>query len=293
MFGFMTKGIEKRQRDINEWYEAQVAKYPGNGKAQLIANVPYIDDGKDYHKMDIYSPADHSAKLPVIIDFHGGGLVTCTRKFNHWFCCEMAKRGALVFSVDYPLVPEVDVFGIFEDAYAALVRIFDIVEDCGGDIKNISLCGDSAGAFIATYLAAASNDEEIAKAMGIWNMHMQIKSVIGISGMYYSSRVDKQGLFLMRNEFFGKKHGSHPFWQYVNPETIIAMLPKFMMITSEGDYLRKYTLDLADAMMEAGKDMTLRDFEGNHLEHDFVCLQHDTEEAQQAMDEIMSFINSR
>ncbi|MBQ0079067.1 MAG: alpha/beta hydrolase [Eubacterium sp.] len=291
MLKFIENGIKKQQQEMDDWYKEHCEKYPGNGEAQVIANVPYIDDGQDTHKMDIYSPAYHEAPMPVIIDFHGGGLLMCDRKVNHWFCCEMARRGALVFSVDYPLVPDTDVNGIFADVYEALMKIDNIVADCGGDKKKITLCGDSAGAFIAMYLAAACNDEELARAMGIWNLNMPIKSVVGISGMYYSSKIDKQGLFVMRNAFYGKKFSKNRVWPYVNPETILAFVPSVMMFTSTGDYLRSYTVELAHAMMEAGKDMILRDIDNNELKHDFVALQHDAEESQQMMDEIMTFIS--
>ena len=40
-----------------------------------VVDIPYIDDGKKEHLLDIYYPEGTEAPLPVIIDIHGGGLM--------------------------------------------------------------------------------------------------------------------------------------------------------------------------------------------------------------------------
>lgn len=132
----------------------------------------------------------------------------------------MAERGFLVFCIDYPLVPESDVYGIFRDSYAGIRKAYDLIETYGGDKEQISLCGDSAGGFIAAYLSAAQNNPKLAASLGITLIDLKIKALAAISGMFYSSRIDKQGIFVPRKYFYGKKYKAHPFWQYVNEPLI-------------------------------------------------------------------------
>lgn len=74
-----------------------------------IRNVRYGTDNLPEHRMDVYRPADTQRIYPVIINVHGGGLVMGSKEFNRFFCAEMCKLGYVVFSIEYRLIPEVQV----------------------------------------------------------------------------------------------------------------------------------------------------------------------------------------
>ena len=59
----------------------------------------YIEDGNLYHTLDVLYPADTQpgAKLPVIIDIHGGGWMYAEKGLNHHYCAALADRGYVVF----------------------------------------------------------------------------------------------------------------------------------------------------------------------------------------------------
>lgn len=292
MYKFVKQNLEKQKREMDSWYTKRVAGLPLSKDIILEQDIPYAEDGKDCHRMDVYRPRGREEKLPVIFDFHGGGLLLCDRKVNRWFCSEMAMRGFLVFCIDYPLAPESLVYDILRDSYAGVCKAYQLIENYGGDSSKIFLCGDSAGAFIATYLSALQRNGEMAASLGIDTLGLGIKALAAISGMFYSSRIDRQGIFILRRDFYGKHWKTHPFWAYVNPEHpgILKSLPPTVCVTSGGDYLRDYTLRFARTLERAGGNVVLENYKDDPaLSHDFVCLMTEKEEAQDAMDKVAEF----
>ena len=86
-------------------------------------NIRYADDGDPAHVMDLFYPNTLKLPAPVIINIHGGGLITGSKDFNRHFCIRLCQMGFIVFSVEYRLCPEVTFFQQLEDIYAAMNRI--------------------------------------------------------------------------------------------------------------------------------------------------------------------------
>ncbi|MDO4549517.1 MAG: alpha/beta hydrolase [Clostridia bacterium] len=294
MYKFVENKLLKQKLELDGWYERQFANRTVPQSVSIETDIPYIQNGKDCHKMDICYPKERAAKLPVVFDFHGGGLVSCDRRFNRWFCGELAGRGCLVFCIDYPLVPQSDVYGILKDAYAGVCHAYRMLERYAGDSERVFLCGDSAGGFVGTYLAAVQNVPAIAASLGIKTEEMRFAGLAAISGMFYSSRIDSQGIFFLRRDFYGESCRKHPFWKYVNPENpeILENLPPVLCVTSKGDFLREYTLKFVGAMKKAGLGVVLKDYANDKLKHDFVCMTPDEKETAQAIDLLASFFQA-
>ena len=70
-----------------------------------------------------------------------------------------------------------------------------------------------------------------------------------ISGMFYTNRFDKIGLFLPKY-LYGRHYKKEAFAPYINPECsdITEYLPPVFMVTSHNDNLRRYTTDFAMAL---------------------------------------------
>ena len=105
--------------------------------------------GKRNLFMDVYCPDNGAEKHPIIIDIHGGGLIAGRKEQNRNLATWFAKEGYLTFVPDYRLVPETNVFGQITDVINAFATVAEHAEDFGGDLNQVFVVADSAGAFLA------------------------------------------------------------------------------------------------------------------------------------------------
>ena len=108
--------------------------------------------------MDIFGPEiSEGTEYPVIVNIHGGGLIDGNKNLSVGFCRQLAKRGYLVFSLEYRLIPDVRVFEQFDDVYAGMDCVGRKLVDFDVDFTRIYMVAESAGAYLATYVAAMKN----------------------------------------------------------------------------------------------------------------------------------------
>lgn len=113
-----------------------------------------------------------------------------------------------------------------------------------------------------------------------------------LSGMFYTHRRDKIGL-LLTSSFYGKDWRRRPFRPYMDPEhpAVAGVLPPCFLVTSDGDYLQRYTLDFAAALRRAGVECALQNYAGDkRLTHAFAALEPDWPESRDAMERMREFL---
>ncbi len=288
------KQTEKQERMLESWQEKHDRENPFPEDVRLTADVDYVGDGKPCHRIDIYRPEESREKLPVLIDIHGGGFLLGKKEVNRLFCADMCKRGFVVFCIEYPLAPKADIFDIFRDLTAGIDRACELAEKYGGDASRLYLCGDSAGAYLCVYLAAIQNSAQMAKAAGTGPVRCRIGALGLQSGMFYTRRPDKIGLFLP-NMIYGKGWRRRGFCRYTDPEVpeLTQSLPPCFLVTAKGDFLRCYSRRFASALARNGAKHRLLDMEaGKKLPHAFAAMLPETPEAQRANAEMAEFLKA-
>ena len=87
-----------------------------------LKDIAYVHDGDAAHLLDIYTLADaeEGAALPVIVDFHGGGLYYGNKENNECRDMLLARQGFAVVNANYRLVPSVSFPAQLADAMAVL-----------------------------------------------------------------------------------------------------------------------------------------------------------------------------
>ena len=296
VFGKLIKmQTEKKARKLDNWLEEHDRANPFPKDVRLTENVDYFGDGKATHRMDIYYPCEYTEepteKLPVLINIHGGGFLLGKKEANRLFCADMSKWGFVVFCLEYPLAPESNVFEIFRDLTVGINRVAEIADDYGADPSQLYLCGDSAGAYLCTYLSAIQNEPEIAKAADCQPIKPKIMGLGLQSGMFYTGIRDKIGIFLPKL-ICGKGWRRKPFYPYINPEhpNLIRSLPPCFLLTSKGDYLYHYTQKFAAALEKNGiKHRLLCRTSEKELPHAFATMMPETFDAEQANMEMTLF----
>jgi acetyl esterase len=113
--------------------------------------------------LDVFKPATSKGKFPVIIMFHGGGLINGDRKQMYPQCQFFAERGFVTVTAEYRLLKdnsipaEANVPNCIKDAKSAIRWVKLHAAELNIDTTRVILGGGSSGGFLATE-AALNND---------------------------------------------------------------------------------------------------------------------------------------
>lgn len=297
MADFMLKTFYKQRDEFNHMSDERLKTLPFPDGVIEYPNIPYLQNSSDTaHRLDIYRPAGRENEiLPVIVDVHGGGMILGNKEFNRSFCARISSMGFLVFSLEFRLVPEVTMYEQFADLSAAMDCVRTLIPTYNGDPDCVYAMGDSGGACLLTYTVAMQKSQALAKAAGVTPSSLNIRALGLISGMFYTTKFDKIGLFLPKY-FYGKDYKTNAFAPYTNPEhpDIITSLPPCYLITSHNDNLQHYTLNFAKALDRHGIPYTLLNYPKNKkLTHAFCVFEPFMEESIDAVDKMIEFLRKQ
>jgi acetyl esterase/lipase len=99
----------------------------------------------------VSTPRRSDDPLPVLIYFHGGGLMLLSAEDFQPLCTALAAAAdCIVVNVDYRLAPEHPFPQPLDDALAVYQWCLSHAADLGGDPTRVAVGGDSAGGYLAT-----------------------------------------------------------------------------------------------------------------------------------------------
>lgn len=284
--------FKKKREDFQRLTEERYGNFKLPDNVVRIKDIGY-DKKYPERKLDVYRPDDTSRKYPVIVNVHGGGLVMGNKEFNTYFCAQLAKLGFIVFSVEYRLIPQTKIYGQWDDVSRAMDFVADIAPDFDGDMSNVYMVGDSAGALLIVYALALQKNRRLVNTVNIKPSKLNVNAIALISGMFYTTRFDEIGLF-MANSIWGKGFRDRGIRRFTNPgySGIAKHLPPCYLISGESDILLHYTMDFADALSVEGVDRRVCIFhEGELLGHAFPVFEPELHESQIAINGIAEFFN--
>lgn len=160
-------------------------------KVRIVRNIPYRDTGHQAHKLDVHIP-EASGPRPVVLYVHGGGFRILS-KDTHWvMALAFARKGYLVFNIDYRLAPAHPFPAAIEDASHALRWVKRHAHEYGGDPSRIVLAGESAGANLVTSLAIATSYERPEPfARALFDDEIQPRAVVAACGLHEVSNIER------------------------------------------------------------------------------------------------------
>ena len=148
------------------------SKFGGACPQQYIKN---LNDGlglpgsEDCLKLNVFTPSKPNKNLPVMVWFHGGGLIVDGAKDPQFTPINLVKNGVIVITVDYrlgslgffaskELIEEAKAKGEPVGNYGTMDQIASLkwvkknIEVFGGDPNNVTIFGQSAGGRSVTWL---------------------------------------------------------------------------------------------------------------------------------------------
>lgn len=203
---------------IVDWYRDLINDF--GGKPDIF---PVPEFSEDCLYLNVWAPmVGEQSDRPVMVWIHGGSLKGGWSYEPNYVGHKLAARGVIVVSIAYRL----DVFGFFShpelensnfgllDQLAALDWVQENIAAFGGDPRNVTVFGESAGAASIGYILASSVDK------------LPFRRAIIQSGAYQLLRSDYRSDFLdkglrLQELAVGKDSAGLATMRTVSAETIL------------------------------------------------------------------------
>jgi len=202
--------IYKRIREIGKVFPPDLPEEMGRLYAKLLSNSPRdgVETVKDIsygpnerHLLDIYkNKVSFEKPLPILVFFHGGGFISGDKSYCKNIGYYFARNNIVTIIPSYRLAPKHQWPSGPQDI-ADVIRWINInAEDYGGNIRQIFLMGQSAGAtHVSHYLYFTEFHEGIQNdAAGAILMSGAFYDATNISGTctsYYGDDSDEYPSF--------------------------------------------------------------------------------------------------
>lgn len=251
--GILDYFVDKAMRKTEQNDSIRLAGKPLPDGVAVVSDIPYCDDGVRGHLLDIYLPENTGGKLPVLIDIHGGGFMSSYKELDRLFGCHMAKRGFLVFNLNYRLAhSDTTVLGQIQDIALATKWIADHLKAYNGDDSRVFLSGHSSGCVLAVMEALIA---ESPRMQALFNTQsggfLQYHGLVLDCGLmnFYKKSLPYWG---MRSMCFEKNYQQTAYYQNMIWHQIpeFSSLPKMHLISNEKDELRDMTFDFMKLLDE-------------------------------------------
>lgn len=126
-------------------------------EAKTFRDLPYVADGHERQRLDLYFPAE-GADWPLVVWVHGGAWRAGSK--DHFPAAPLLDRGFAVASVNYRLSQHANFPAQIEDCKAAVRWLRAHAEEYGYHAERIAAWGSSAGGHLVALLGTTGDVEE-------------------------------------------------------------------------------------------------------------------------------------
>lgn len=213
----------------------------------------------------IYIPAGEGP-FPVVAYFHGGGFVLMSLDTHDEICRQLcAKSGCIIMSVDYRLAPENPYPMGPEDSVFATRWLIQHAEQFKGAGDRAAVAGDSAGGYMALYVA----QKLTAEGISLRAQFAAYPVTDHYSAHHLSWEENKSGYTLTAElmKWFWDNFTSNP--STFQEASILraadfSHLPAALVMTANYDPLRDEGKAYADKLKSFGVETIYRNYENVH-----------------------------
>lgn len=259
------------------------------------SDIPYLPDGKEVHLLDVFTPKNAAGKLPLVLEVHGGGYVSCCKEINRRHGQYYASKGFGVVNVNYSLLPEATFAQEVQELAAALEWAVQNADRYGFDTNNIFLSGDSSGGHLVLLLAAAQNRPDLQELLGIKPIGEGFRGVAATCpvGTFDEPHLLAKALTLYLGPKFSRENNLHAlsYDSFINDT-----FPPSYIVTAVTDFgIHDITRRIHEKLVRVNaKDHTYKVYhkQENMLPHVFNVLNPDWPEGIEANDDIIAFFRA-
>ena len=249
--------------------------------------------------LDIYTPDAPGAKpRPVILWVHGGGFISSSAATVADYAILLAHAGYTVASLDYSLAPGARYPVPVRQGNAALGYLRANAARFGGDPDRIVLGGDSAGAQIASQLAAVQTNRALARSMGLTPAVPRgaVRGVVLFCGLYDMRTVAGTGFPALRTYLWAytgaRDWASYPSIDELSTtRQITSAYPPTFLSVGDANPFRSQAAELASVLKADAVPLTTLFWTGtgDGLGHEYQ-FDFDPPQARTAFQRVLSFL---
>ena len=231
------------------------------------------------------TPASGSARLPVLVYYHGGGWTIGDLETHDVLCRQLCNgSGAVVVAVDYRMGPEHRFPAAVDDCLAATRWVRGAAGELGIDAARLAVGGDSAGGNLAAVVAISARDTgDLPIAF-----QLLIYPATDMRRRHASHTTNGRG-YLLTTETISYYHdhyiadAAHDLDWRASPllHADLGRLPPALVLTAGFDPLRDEGLEYADRLVAAGNRATYVCYERQI--HGFITMGKVIDEANSAV----------
>lgn len=256
-------------------------------------------------------------KLPILVYYHGGGLVI-ESPFTNWthrYVDLLASQlNTIIVSVNYRLAPENDVSTIYNDGWTALQWVtshankddsvmtstftnYDPWLKTYGDFDKLFLVGDSAGGNIVFTMTMRAGKESLNCGVGICGSILAFPYFlienIDEEGIPYKIWINicpslEQGLFAIDSPMI------NPLAKNAPSLSVLGCSRLLVCIAERDEYISRETLiRFVEGVKKSGWKGELKVIELEEVGHSFQIYKPDCEKAKDMMMHYASFIHNK
>jgi len=186
------------------------------GEIECRLDVPYGPSADEI--LDIFPATGTKAKgTPVVVFVHGGAWTRWTKDHNSYQAPAFVSAGAAFVSVNFALLPEVDLDELVRQNRAAVQWVYEHATEFGANPDKVYVAGQSSGAHVAGLLAVTDWTE--------WGLPADtVKGVVAASGMYELTpvRLSSRNEYLHLDEAAVKRNSAIGQIPNIVPPMLIA-----------------------------------------------------------------------
>ena len=244
--------IPKVRTDLRTFVEAARKQLP-NDPAVTTEDLEARDEAGGV-PVRLFRPIEVEGPLPVIVWFHGGGMVAGFAAQEDQYLKSLAKSvKCVVLSVDYRLSPENRPPAAVEDGFLAYRWVINEAQALGLDARRVGIAGASGGGGIAAALALMIRDRNAPSPLFQSLLYPMLDDRL----ITPSSReivdvgvVDRSSFIALWKAILGDSAGGTDVSPYAAPAraTTLSALPAAFIAVGELDVLRDESVAYASRL---------------------------------------------
>ncbi|MEG1222614.1 MAG: alpha/beta hydrolase [Bacilli bacterium] len=195
-------------------------------------------------KQNFYINRNKEDLKPLLIVLHGGAWIYGDENLNGLYAMDFARRGYLVVSINYRLIPEVGISEMVQDVFASISNIVKLNNKYSYDKNNITLAGNSAGGHLALLFDIINENNELQALYKVKHIDIKIKNLIlnhpapfvrDMKIMLHHNILNKIAVNKFNNLMINKNKSIKNAYSFEDISSLMNKVTNILIVTSKGD----------------------------------------------------------